>query len=169
MVAKANRQSRFGLVGTGQQRGRVEDLAQPADEGRPAAEAGFGRDVATVDGREDFQAAAVGEVDGPVDRRGVVTRGKQGAVEGAVVVAGGRLHGSGASDGVLHIFGFSAGRITSEKSIRVIPADDPGVVAGIAIGPDGRSAVVSVLYSSKVLRVDLVDGSVKKVDAQHLA
>jgi sugar lactone lactonase YvrE len=35
------------------------------------------------------------------------------------------------------------------------------VVAGIAMGEDGRSAVVSVLYSSKVVRVDLGDGSVK--------
>jgi DNA-binding beta-propeller fold protein YncE len=68
---------------------------------------------------------------------------------------------SGASDGVLHLFGFASGRITSERIVRVIPADDPGVVAGIAIGPDGRSAVVSVLYSSKVVRVDLVDGSVQ--------
>jgi DNA-binding beta-propeller fold protein YncE len=65
---------------------------------------------------------------------------------------------SGASDGVLHRFGFSAGRLTPMKDVRVVPPDDPGVVAGVALGPDSRSAAVGVLFSSEIVRLDLASG-----------
>jgi len=68
---------------------------------------------------------------------------------------------SGASDGVLHVFGFSAGVLIPERDVRVVPAGDPGVVAGVALGPDRQSAAVGILYTSVVVRVDLATGLVQ--------
>jgi DNA-binding beta-propeller fold protein YncE len=73
---------------------------------------------------------------------------------------------SGASDGVLHVFGFHAGRLTPGHDVRVIPQDNPGVVAGLALGPDGRSAAVGILFSSEVVRLDLRTG--KSIWTTHI-
>ena len=65
---------------------------------------------------------------------------------------------SGGSDEVLHVFAFHAGRLESRPDVRVAPANDRGVVAGLALSPDGRVAVVSLLFDNKLVCVDLATG-----------
>jgi len=66
---------------------------------------------------------------------------------------------SGASDGVLHVFTVSAGRLLERADVRVAEKDGPGVVAGFALSRDGRSAVVALAFDSRVVRVDLASGA----------
>ena len=66
---------------------------------------------------------------------------------------------SGASDGVLHLFSVSAGRLFERGQVRVADKGDPSVVAGFALSRDGRSAVVALAFDSRVVRVDLATGA----------
>jgi DNA-binding beta-propeller fold protein YncE len=66
---------------------------------------------------------------------------------------------SGASDGVLHVFAVSAGRLLERGEVRVADMGDPSVVAGFALSRDGRSAVVALAFDSRVVRVDLATGA----------
>ena len=68
---------------------------------------------------------------------------------------------SGGSDEVLHVFAFHAGGLTARSDVRIAPATDPGVVAGVALSPDGQAAVVSLLFNSKLVCVDLPTGTVR--------
>jgi YVTN family beta-propeller protein len=72
---------------------------------------------------------------------------------------GGTLVCSGGSDEVLHVFVFHAGRLEPRPDVRVARADDRGVVAGVALSPDGQTAVVSMLFNSQLVCVDLTTGN----------
>lgn len=69
------------------------------------------------------------------------------------------LYCSGASDGVLHAFSLSDGRLYARGDVRVAGKDDTSVVAGFALSGDGRSAVVALAYDNRVVRVNLETGA----------
>lgn len=73
---------------------------------------------------------------------------------------GGQLVCGGASEGVLHIYGFSEGRLSPPRDVRVFAAEEQGVVSGFALSGDGRSAVVARAFDSRVSLVDLEHGTV---------
>ncbi len=68
---------------------------------------------------------------------------------------------SGGSDDVLHGFDFHGGQLTPRPDVRIAPAADRGVVAGVALSPDGKAAVVSLLFNSRLVCVDLATGSLR--------
>ena len=68
---------------------------------------------------------------------------------------------SGGGDEVLHVFAFHRGTLTARPDVRIAPADDPGVVAGVAFAPDGHAIVASLLFDSKIVCVDLSAGRVR--------
>jgi hypothetical protein len=70
------------------------------------------------------------------------------------------LVGSGGSDRVLHVFGVSSGRLNPEGDVRVAPAGDPSVLAGFALAGDMRSAIAALLFTDRVVRVDLASGRI---------
>lgn len=65
---------------------------------------------------------------------------------------------SGGSDGVLHRFAVSAAGLTPLPDIRVVDRAEGAVVAGFALSPDGRSAIVALAFDSRVIRVDFEGG-----------
>jgi DNA-binding beta-propeller fold protein YncE len=68
---------------------------------------------------------------------------------------------SGGSDDVLHVFAFHAGRLESRPDVRIAPEADRGVAAGVALSPDGNAAVVTLLFNSKLVCVDLATGTMR--------
>jgi DNA-binding beta-propeller fold protein YncE len=66
---------------------------------------------------------------------------------------------SGASDGVLHVFGIQDGQPVPKGDVRVAAVDDSGVVAGFALSRNARSAVVAISFENRVVRVDLATGA----------
>ena len=67
---------------------------------------------------------------------------------------------SGASDGVLHVFSVAGDGLSARADVRVDAPPHRSVVAGIALSRDGRSALAALAFDSRVVRVDLVSGSV---------
>jgi sugar lactone lactonase YvrE len=81
--------------------------------------------------------------------------------EGIAFARDGRsLYCSGGSDGVLHRFRVSAGGLSAAGDVPVCAPGGArlGVVAGFALSADGRSAIVAVLLSNRLVRVDLESG-----------
>lgn len=68
---------------------------------------------------------------------------------------------SGGGDEVVHVFGFAHGALAHRVDLRVAPPNDDGIVGGVAFAPDGRSLVASLLFDSKLVRVDLGTGRVR--------
>ncbi len=66
---------------------------------------------------------------------------------------------SGASDGVLHVFKVSAGRLAARGDVRVADKAGSSVVAGFALSRDARSALVALAFDSRVVRVSLATGA----------
>jgi len=74
---------------------------------------------------------------------------------------GAQLVCSGASDGVLHVFSFSRGKLTARPDIRVTDTSGASVVAGFALSSDSRAAVVALAFDNRVVRVDLESGATR--------
>jgi len=65
---------------------------------------------------------------------------------------------SGGGDGVLHVFGFDHGQLSAPRDIPLPVPGPHSVLAGVAAGADSHSAFVTIMFSSKVVRVDLDAG-----------
>jgi DNA-binding beta-propeller fold protein YncE len=74
---------------------------------------------------------------------------------------GKRLLCSGGSDEVLHVFAFHAGALQRLPDVRIAAKEDHGVLAGLALSPDGRAVAVSVLFNSKLVCLDLSTGKLR--------
>ena len=74
---------------------------------------------------------------------------------------GRRLYCSGASDAVVHVFAFAAGRLVPQRDLQVAPKDKVGVLAGVALAPKGDLAVVTRLFDNQVIGVDAVTGKIR--------
>jgi DNA-binding beta-propeller fold protein YncE len=72
---------------------------------------------------------------------------------------------SGGSDGVLHRFAVSAAGLTPLPDVRVVDRGEGAVVAGFALSPDGRSAIVALAFDSRVIRVDFDAGGRRRWSA----
>ena len=71
---------------------------------------------------------------------------------------GSTLAVSGGSDGVIHLFPVSAAGLGAPRDVPVFPKGDSGVVAGLALSRDMRSAIVALCFDNRVVRVDLATG-----------
>ncbi|MFI5357012.1 MAG: alkaline phosphatase family protein [Opitutales bacterium] len=67
---------------------------------------------------------------------------------------------SGGSDEVLHQFAFADGQLQPLPDLPVAPADDPGVVAGFDLAPDGVKIAVARLFANAVTCVDRQTGAI---------
>ena len=76
---------------------------------------------------------------------------------------GKELFCSGSSGEVVHTFGFEHGKLSRGKSLRLHPAKEMSVPAGLAIDPDGKTLFVANLWSSRVSRVTLKDKLVEDI------
>ena len=67
---------------------------------------------------------------------------------------------SGASDEVLHIFGFQDGKLAARPDVVLLPKEATAVPAGFALTRDAKTAFVACLWGQRVIRVDLGAGKV---------
>ena len=77
---------------------------------------------------------------------------------------GHKIYCSGASDEVVHVFGFDHGNIAGLKNIRLRPTDETGVPAGVAVDRDGKTLFVANLWGGRLSQVTLKDGTVQDID-----
>lgn len=76
---------------------------------------------------------------------------------------GRELYCSGASDEVVHEFSFDQGQILALKKIRLRPAEETGVPAGLVVDSGGKTLFAADLWSSRISRVNLADESVQDI------
>jgi DNA-binding beta-propeller fold protein YncE len=62
---------------------------------------------------------------------------------------------SGASDEVLHVFDFQAGKLTARPDVVLAPKEAAAVPAGFALTRDAKTAFAACLWGQRVMRVDL--------------
>ena len=72
---------------------------------------------------------------------------------------GRRLYCSGASDAVLHVFAFAAGRLAPLPDLKVAPPDAIGVLAGVTLAREGKMAVVARLFDNQIVGIDSLTGA----------
>jgi DNA-binding beta-propeller fold protein YncE len=67
---------------------------------------------------------------------------------------------SGGSDGVLLVYAFNQGQAKLAATVKLPMSETHASVGGLALDPDGHSAYASVLFASKIVRVNLDSGAV---------
>ena len=77
---------------------------------------------------------------------------------------GRKLFCSGASGEVIHTFALKAGQLTTAGNLRLRPADQQGVPAGLAVDAAGRNVYAADLWSSRLSCVTLADKSVQDIE-----
>jgi len=65
----------------------------------------------------------------------------------------------GGGTGVLHVYDFDQGQLGPARDVPVSPGDSHSVIGGLVIAPDGRTVFVSLLFSSRIVRIDLSKGA----------
>ena len=68
---------------------------------------------------------------------------------------GRKLYVSGSSTEELHVFAFAEGVLSGHQKIRLRPAKERGIPAGIAVTRDGRTAYVANVWGHRISVVDL--------------
>jgi DNA-binding beta-propeller fold protein YncE/phospholipase C len=77
---------------------------------------------------------------------------------------GRKIYCSGASDENVHVFSFDHGNVSTLKDIRLRPTDETGVPAGVAVDRNGKTLFVANLWSGRLSKVALKDGTVQDID-----
>ena len=76
---------------------------------------------------------------------------------------GHQLYCGGASMEVVYYFDFAKGRLGRRQFVRLRPATETGVPAGVAVDPAGKNLYAADLWSDRLSRVTLADGRVTDI------
>ena len=83
------------------------------------------------------------------------------------------LFASGAGSEVVHVFAFADGFLSGHRELRLRPAEETGVPAGLAASADGAALYVAELWGQRVEKISTADGHAlwtrQLASAQHTA
>ena len=71
---------------------------------------------------------------------------------------GKKLYASGAGAEVIHAFDFAEGFLFSHRELRLRPATETGVPAGLAVSADGSALYIAELWGQRVEKISTADG-----------
>ncbi len=72
---------------------------------------------------------------------------------------GTHLYASGAGTEVIHAFDFKSGYLSAHRELRLRPANQQGVPAGLAVSADGTALYVAESWGQRVEKVSTADGT----------
>ena len=70
---------------------------------------------------------------------------------------GKKLYASGAGTEVVHAFDFKSGYLSEHRELRLRPATERGMPAGLAISDDGAALYVSEMWGQRVMKISTND------------
>lgn len=68
------------------------------------------------------------------------------------------LFASGAGNEVVHVFAFADGFLSAHRELRLRPAEETGVPAGLAVAADGAALYVAEVWGQRVEKISTADG-----------